>query len=94
MGFSYPAHHRPALIFYSLDSRYYAVNTSGPHARWNRDAFQLLFLLFQMTVTDLPRIGAEHYNRQIVFYELSLVSHSELSVQRLIVLTCGQVFYE
>lgn len=39
------------------DSRYYAVNTSGPHARWNRDAFQLLFLLFQMTVTDLPRIG-------------------------------------
>lgn len=39
------------------DSRYYAVNTSGSYARWNRDAFQLLFLLFQMTVTDLPRIG-------------------------------------
>jgi hypothetical protein len=39
------------------DNRYYAVNTSGPYARWNRDAFQLLFLLFQMTVTDLPRIG-------------------------------------
>ncbi|WP_197714570.1 hypothetical protein [Nitrosomonas supralitoralis] len=37
--------------------RYYAVNTIGPHARWNRDGFQLLFLLFQMTVTDLPRIG-------------------------------------
>lgn len=39
------------------DNRYYAVNTSSPYARWNRDAFQLLFLLFQMTVTDLPRIG-------------------------------------
>lgn len=37
--------------------RYYAVNTSGPLARWNRDAFQLLFLLFQMTVTDIPRTG-------------------------------------
>lgn len=39
------------------DGQYYAVNTKGPHARWNRDAFQLLFLLFQMTVTDIPRVG-------------------------------------
>jgi len=39
------------------NGRYYAVNTVGSHARWNRDAFQLLFLLFQMTVTDLPRNG-------------------------------------
>lgn len=39
------------------NNRHYAVNTTGPHARWNRDAFQLLFLLFQMTVTDLPRVG-------------------------------------
>lgn len=39
------------------DSRFYAVNITGPHARWNRDAFQLLFLLFQMTVTDIPRVG-------------------------------------
>ena len=39
------------------NNQYYAVNTQGPHARWNRDAFQLLFLLFQMTVTDIPRIG-------------------------------------
>lgn len=37
--------------------RYYAVNTTGPLARWNRDAFQLLSLLFQMTVTDMPRTG-------------------------------------
>jgi len=39
------------------NNRYYAVNTKGPYARWNRDAFQLLFLLFQMTVTDIPRVG-------------------------------------
>ena len=38
-------------------NRYYAVNTTGPRARWNRDAFQLLSLLFQMTVTDMPRTG-------------------------------------
>ena len=37
--------------------RYYAVKTSGPLARWNRDAFQMLYLLFQMTITDLPRTG-------------------------------------
>ena len=37
--------------------RYYALNTTGPLARWNRDAFQLLSLLFQMTVTDMPRTG-------------------------------------
>lgn len=39
------------------NNKFYAVNTTGPHARWNRDAFQLLFLLFQMTVTDIPRVG-------------------------------------
>jgi hypothetical protein len=39
------------------NDRFYAVNTHGPLARWNRDAFQLLFLLFQMTVTDIPRNG-------------------------------------
>ena len=38
-------------------NRYYAVNTAGPLARWNRDAFQMLYLLFQMTITDLPRTG-------------------------------------
>jgi hypothetical protein len=37
--------------------QYYAVHTSGPLARWNRDAFQLLYLLFQMTVTEVPRVG-------------------------------------
>lgn len=38
-------------------NRYYSVNTVGPLARWNRDAFQMLYLLFQMTITDLPRTG-------------------------------------
>jgi hypothetical protein len=37
--------------------KYYAVNITGPLARWNREAFQLLYLLFQMTVTDVPRVG-------------------------------------
>ena len=39
------------------NGRYYSVNTAGPLARWNRDAFQMLYLLFQMTITDLPRVG-------------------------------------
>lgn len=36
---------------------YYAVNTSGPQARWNREAFKLLSQLFQMTVTEVSRAG-------------------------------------
>ncbi|CUS36898.1 conserved hypothetical protein [Candidatus Nitrospira nitrosa] len=37
--------------------RYYAVNTTGPQARWNREAFKLLSQLFQMTVTEVSRAG-------------------------------------
>ena len=37
--------------------KYYAVHTRGPMARWNREAFQLLYFLFQMTVSDVPRVG-------------------------------------
>ena len=37
--------------------KYYAVNTTGPLASWNRKAFQMLYLLFQMTVTEVPRVG-------------------------------------
>ncbi|MBX3235838.1 MAG: hypothetical protein KF814_06780 [Nitrospiraceae bacterium] len=40
-----------------VNGKYYAVNTTGPLARWNREAFKLLFQLFQMTVTDVPRSG-------------------------------------
>jgi hypothetical protein len=39
------------------NGHYYFLNTEGPLARWNRDAFQMLYLLFQMTITDLPRVG-------------------------------------
>lgn len=37
--------------------KYYAVKTTGALARWNREAFQLLYLLFQMTVSEVPRVG-------------------------------------
>ena len=40
-----------------LHSQYYTVNTTGPLARWNRDGFQMLYLLFQMTISDIPRVG-------------------------------------
>lgn len=36
---------------------YYGVNTIGPQARWNREAFKLLSQLFQMTVTEVSRAG-------------------------------------
>ncbi|MEQ1795683.1 MAG: hypothetical protein ABL970_15990 [Nitrospira sp.] len=37
--------------------KYYAVNVAGPLARWNREAFKLLYQLFQMTVTEISRSG-------------------------------------
>lgn len=37
--------------------KYYAVNVTGPLARWNREAFKLLYQLFQMTVTEVSRSG-------------------------------------
>ncbi|MEK6801562.1 MAG: hypothetical protein AABZ34_02700 [Nitrospirota bacterium] len=46
----------PALAVKS-HGRYYAINATGPQARWNREAFKLLSQLFQMTVTDVPRTG-------------------------------------
>jgi len=33
------------------------VKTDGPLARWNRLVFQLLYLLFQMTVSEVPKAG-------------------------------------
>jgi hypothetical protein len=41
----------------SSHGAYYAVNVDGPQARWNREAFKLLYQLFQMTVTEIPRTG-------------------------------------
>ena len=37
--------------------KFYAVKTDGPLARWNRLVFQLLYLLFQMTVSEVPKAG-------------------------------------
>lgn len=37
--------------------KHYAVKTTGPLARWNRKGFQLLYLLFQMTMSEVPRVG-------------------------------------
>jgi hypothetical protein len=34
------------------------VMTTGPLARWNRQAFHMLYLLFQITVSEAPRVGA------------------------------------
>lgn len=44
------------LSVYSHD-KYYAINTEGPHAHWNRNAFQLLYNLFRLTVTDTKSLG-------------------------------------
>ena len=38
--------------------KFYWVRNDGPQARWNRLAFQLLYGLYQMTVTEIPRQGA------------------------------------
>jgi hypothetical protein len=48
---------READLWVHAYDQYYSVHTRGSLARWNRSAFQLLYLLFQMTVTDLPRSG-------------------------------------
>ena len=37
--------------------KYYSLNITGPLARWNREAFKLLYQLFQMTVTEVSRSG-------------------------------------
>ena len=49
----------PSGVDLSIKShgKYYAVDTTGPLARWNREAFQMLYLLFQMTVSEVPRAG-------------------------------------
>jgi hypothetical protein len=40
------------------NGKYYAVNTDGHLAHWNLNAFQLLNILFRMTVTDAPLFSA------------------------------------
>lgn len=41
----------------SSHGKYYAVNAKGPYSHWNLNAFQLLYILFRMTVTDAPLFG-------------------------------------
>ncbi|QSA99005.1 hypothetical protein JWZ97_03365 [Methylococcus sp. EFPC2] len=41
----------------NLNGRYYAVRPEKGYP-WNREAFRLLYQLFQMTMTELPRLGA------------------------------------
>jgi hypothetical protein len=40
-----------------LNGRHYALRPETGY-QWNREAFRLLYQLFQMTVTNLPQIGA------------------------------------
>jgi hypothetical protein len=50
----------PSEVNLSIKShgQYYAVNSNGPYSHWNLNAFQLLYILFRMTVTDAPSVGA------------------------------------
>ena len=44
------------LFTYSHD-KYYAIDTTGSHSHWNLNAFQLLNILFRMTITDTKSLG-------------------------------------
>lgn len=40
-----------------LNGQYYAINIEGPNAHWNQNAFQLLYILFRLTVTDVKPLA-------------------------------------
>jgi hypothetical protein len=40
-----------------LHGKYYAVDTTGSYSHWNLNAFQLLYILFRLTVTDAKSLG-------------------------------------
>jgi hypothetical protein len=40
-----------------LDGQYYAINNNGPDAHWNQNAFQLLYILFRLTVTEAKSLA-------------------------------------
>ena len=44
-------------LFTHSHGKYYAVDTTGPHSHWNLNAFQLLYILFRLTVTDAKSLG-------------------------------------
>ena len=45
-------------LFVTSHGKYYAINTAEPYSHWNQNAFQLLYILFRMTVTDAPLLSA------------------------------------
>ena len=46
-----------AKLSVHLHDQYYAINTAGPDAHWNKNAFQLLYILFRLTVTDAKSLA-------------------------------------
>ncbi len=44
-------------LFTYSHGKYYAIETTGANAHWNRNAFQLLNILYRMTVTDTKSLG-------------------------------------
>ena len=53
------ANELPGGINLSVQShdKYYAVDTTGANAHWNLNAFQLLYILYRLTVTDAKSLG-------------------------------------
>ncbi|MBS0496620.1 MAG: hypothetical protein JSR51_03105 [Proteobacteria bacterium] len=46
-----------AKLFARSHDKYYSVDTTGENAHWNLNAFQLLYILFRLTVTDAKSLG-------------------------------------
>ncbi|MBX9916058.1 MAG: hypothetical protein K2Y07_02280 [Nitrosomonas sp.] len=44
-------------LFTHSHGKYYAVDTTNENAHWNLNAFQLLYILFRLTVTDTKSLG-------------------------------------
>ncbi len=51
-----PSPPKNADMTVEFNGRYYALRPEKGY-QWNRNAFRLLYMLFQMTVTELPQFG-------------------------------------
>ncbi|SFN06236.1 hypothetical protein [Nitrosomonas communis] len=40
-----------------LNGQHYAINTNGSDAHWNQNAFQMLYILFRLTVTEAKSLA-------------------------------------
>ena len=60
------ANELPAGINLSVQShdKYYAVDTTGTNAHWNLNAFQLLYILYRLTITDAKSLGLPNTNEK------------------------------